>query len=41
MEELFHTLSEETANMAVFDSGCAKTVSGGKWLTQYLELASD
>ena len=30
-------LSEETANNAVLDSGCTKTVSGGKWLTQYLE----
>ena len=23
--------------MAVIDSGCTKTVSGGKWLTKYLE----
>ena len=32
-EEVFHTLSEETANMAVLDSGCTKTVCGEKWLT--------
>ena len=30
LEEVFHTLSEETANMAVLDSGCTKTVCGGK-----------
>ena len=30
LEEVFHTLSEETANMAVLDSGCTKTVSGEK-----------
>ena len=27
-EEVFHTLIEETANMAVRDSGCTKTVCG-------------
>ena len=37
-EEVFHTLCEETANMAVLDSGCTNTVCGEKWLTQYLEL---
>ena len=30
--------SEETANIAILDSGCTKTVSGEKWLTWYLEL---
>ena len=38
MEEVFHILSEETANMPVLESGCTKTVSMGKWLTWYLEL---
>ena len=38
MEEVFHTLSEETANMAVLDSGCTKTLCEEKWLTSYLEL---
>ena len=38
MEEVFHTFSEETANMAVLDSGYTKTVWGKKWLTWYLEL---
>ena len=33
-EEVFHTLSEETTNMAVLDSGCTKTVCGEKWLTR-------
>ena len=33
-EEVFHTLSEETANMAVLDSGWTKTVCGEKWLTR-------
>ena len=37
--EVFHTLSEETANitvnMEVLESGCTKTVCGKKWLTWY------
>ena len=37
-ENVFHTLSEETANMVVLDYLDSKTVSGGKWLTRYLEL---
>ena len=37
-EEVLHTLSEETDNITVLDSGCTKTVCGGKWLTRYLEL---
>ena len=38
MEEVFHTLSEETANVTILDSGCTKTVCRGKWLTWYIEL---
>ena len=37
MKKVFHTLSEETANMTVLDSGCTKTVCREKWLTWYLE----
>ena len=33
MEEVFHTLSQETANMAVLDSECTKTIYGENWLT--------
>ena len=40
-EEVFHTLSEETANMAVLDSGCTKTVCGEDWLNWYLALQED
>ena len=38
MEEVFHTLNEETANIAALDSGCTKTVCREKWLTWYLGL---
>ena len=41
MEEVFHTLSQETANMAVLDSECTKTIYGENWLTQYLELLQE
>ena len=37
-EKVFHTLSEETAIMAVLDSECTKTVCRKKWLSWYLEL---
>ena len=33
IEEVFHTLSQETANMAVLDSECTKTIYGENWLT--------
>ena len=33
MEEVFHTLSQETVNMAVLDSECTKTICGENWLT--------
>ena len=33
IEEVFHTLSQETANMAVLDSECTKTICGENWLT--------
>ena len=37
-EEIFHTFKDETATMAVLDSGFTKTACGENWLTQYLEL---
>ena len=40
-EEAFHTLSEETANMAVLDSVCTNNVCGEDWLTWYLALQED
>ena len=40
-ENVFHTLSEETANMVALEYLDSKTVSGGKWLTRYLELFPD
>ena len=38
MKKVFHSLREETANMALLDSACTKIFSGEKWLTQYLDL---